>query len=155
MEFFTKNISRLIFKEKIRQDTGKISMNIQMLNVLTQLDGTKDISTVARSLNMSMVALREVLHKLYDLNLIEVAEKFVPILDEEFFRHLETQLADLMGPIANVLIKDTIKKMGESEADFPSTRASEFLDLLASKIYTEGKREVFIKTMRAKLPYGK
>jgi len=147
MEIFNGNISHLIFKANINQGMGKVSVDTKMLEVLSSLDGSIDSSSVARLLKMSMFDLRIILVKLYKRGLIVKVKKNVPMLDSDFMAFLKSQLADIMGPITNMLIMDTTARMGVKSTSVPFNRAAELIDILSSKIPMDDKREAFREAM--------
>jgi len=55
---FSGDISRLVLKRKVRADLGEVSLDSEMLQVLMELDGTKNLAQAARSLNMNMKHLQ-------------------------------------------------------------------------------------------------
>ena len=55
-----------------------------------------------------------------------------------------------MGPIANMLVNNALKQLGVTPTTVPVNRAAELIDLLASKIPFDDKREAFRKTMLEK-----
>ncbi len=145
------DISRLVMRRKVRADLGEVSLDSEMLQVLMELDGTKNLSQVARSLNMNLKHLRAVLKKLQDLELIEVAQDAMPTLGKDFFKTLSTELSRAMGPIADVVIEDEISDMGENPDRFPAHRAAELVDLLARQIIREERKVAFQQSMVKKL----
>jgi len=150
MDFFADNILNLFFKAKPVKMTGNFSLTPEMLAVLPELDGFKDVQTVAENTSITIRNLRAILDRLYKLNLIEKIEKVIPTLSPDFFSYLEAQLADAVGPIAKILIKDSIRYLGEDPHAIPDYRASELIDLIASKIYLKDKKEAFLKALKAK-----
>ncbi len=148
---FSGDISRLVLKRKVRADLGEVSLDSEMLQVLMELDGTKNLAQVARSLNMNMKHLRGVLNKLQSLQIIEVATDAMPTLGRDFFNALSSELARAMGPIADVVIEDEISDMGEVKSSFPAHRAAELVDLLARQIIREERKVAFQQSMVKKL----
>lgn len=147
MDLFSQDISSLVFRPRITPDMGKVSLSAVMLDVLRELDGTKDSVTVSRSLQISMNSLRDTLRRLHALRLIEQVEAKSAVVDRGFFETLEARLADIMGPMAAVLIRDEITKMGEESRAFPVNRCDELVGRLASKIFVERKRSDFLQAM--------
>ena len=145
---FSRDISRFVFRPSIRRDMGQVSLSSVMLEVLRMLDGKRDALSVSRSLQMSMAALRDVLGDLHRLELIERVEGPREFVDRRYLKQLEGHLADVMGPMAGVLIRDEIEKMGEDPGGFPKNRTAELIDRLASKIFFEAKRNAFLEVVR-------
>jgi len=146
----TRSLSNLIFKAKPVKMTGNFSLTPEMLAVLPELDGSKDVQTIAENTSITIRNLRAILDRLYKLNLIEKIEKVIPALSPDFMPYLEAQLADAVGPIAKILIKDAIHYLGEDPHAIPYYREGELIDLIASKIYLKDKKEAFLKVMKAK-----
>lgn len=151
MDILSADISSLVFKGSIKGDFGEISLDSKMLMVLMELDGKKDIATVARSLNMNMGTLRNILVRLNDLLLIEVVEDAAPTLNMEFFNFLKTQLSLAMGPLAEFLLDDEIEDFGGEPTKIPFHRAAELIDLLARQIPRKEKRVSFQQAMVNKM----
>jgi len=145
------DISRMVLKRKVSADLGEVSLDSQMLQVLMELDGSKNLAQVARSLNMNMKHLREILNKLQNLRLIEAAREAMPLAGKDFFKLLSSELSRAMGPIAEVVIEDEISDMGEDPSRFPAHRAAELVDLLARQIIREERKVTFQQAMVKKL----
>lgn len=143
MNLFSGKISHMIFKASINPDLGKISLSKGMLGVLSALDGSRDVASASRFLKIPMTDLRTILHKLYNNKLIVRIEKADPMLNSDFIGLLQTQLADVMGPIASMLIKDAMNRMAVSPTSVPVNRATELIDLLSIKIPIDDKKKLF------------
>jgi len=151
MQVLAGDISKLVLKRTVRADLGEVSLDSEMLQVLMELDGTKNLGQVARSLNMNMKNLRHILNKLHKLHLCETAKDAVPTLDRDFFNYLSAELSRAMGPIADVVIEDEISEMAENQAKFPAHRAAELVDMLARQILREERKVTFQQAMVKKL----
>ncbi len=148
IQLFSRDISRLVFRARIRRDMGRVSLSSGMIEVLRALDGTKDALAVSRLLGLSMTELRDILTRLSRLELIERVEGPREIVDRRYLQSLRGRLADVMGPMAEVLIRDEIAKMGEESDRFPRDRTTELIERLASKIFVESKKETFLRTVK-------
>ncbi|MBS0012632.1 MAG: hypothetical protein KFF46_01575 [Desulfobacterales bacterium] len=148
---FSGDISRMVLKRSLRADQGEVSLDSQMLQVLMELDGKKKLGEVAQSLQMSMKDLRIVVQKLHQLKLCEPAQDSMPVLGKDFLDLLSSQLSRAMGPIADVVIEDEIREMGETANRFPAHRAAELVDLLARQILREERKVAFQQAMVKKL----
>ena len=151
MHVLAGDISKLVLKRTVRADLGEVSLDSEMLQVLMELDGTKNLGQVARSLNMNLKNLRIILNKLYKLHLCETAKDAVPTLGKDFFNYLSAELSRAMGPIADVVIEDEISEMGENQLKFPAHRAAELVDMLARQILREERKVTFQQAMVKKL----
>lgn len=151
MDILSGEISSMIFRRTVRNDLGEFSLDSQMLTVLMELDGKEKVSGIMKKTGFDMVTMKEVIDKLLNLSLIEVAEDSIAILDMEFFDYLNTELSLAVGPIAGFLIEDAISDLGHRPSRFPTHRAAELVDLLGREIQREEKRVVFKQNMIVKI----
>ena len=151
MNIFSGDFSALVFKGLVKDTLDEFSIDTQMLKVLSQLDGRKNLASVSRAINMDMKILREVLTRLYSVNLIAKVDKSVPMLNKEFFNFLVAQLSFALGPIAEFLIEEEIREFGDDPAKVPRRRAAELVNLLARQIPRKEKRVAFQQAMVLKI----
>ncbi len=151
MDILSGNILSLVFKRIAREDIGEFSLDNNMLRVLMELDGKKNLSEVAKKTNVDMGTMRKTMSKLLQLNLVEPVEVTVPMLDEDFFDYLQVQLSLAIGPIAEVIIEDALIDLGHQRTQFPSHRAAELVGLLAREIQREERMDTFKQNMVNKI----
>jgi len=151
MDVSSGDISAMVFGRLIRDDLGEFSLDGHMLQVLMELDGRKSLATIAKKMGLNMVAMRGTILKLLQLKLIEPLEDAVSVVDKDFLDFLNAQLALSIGPIAEVIIEDTVDDLGHSLSKFPSHRAAELVDLLSREIQRDEKRGIFKKNMVNKI----
>ena len=148
---FSGDISVLVFKGSVKGDLDKFSLDNQMLQVLMELDGKKNLASVSRSVNMNLDTLKEVLARLHNVKLIEKVETTVSVLDAEFLDFLQNQLSLALGPIAEILIEDEILEFGNNPQEVPFYRAAELVNLLARQIPRQEKKIAFQQLMAKKI----
>jgi hypothetical protein len=141
----------MVFRRISPVSRGTFSLEGQTLSVLMELDGTKTLATVAKDLGLNIAAMREVVSRLLQLGLIEQTDEAVSKVDEEFMEYLRSQLAIAVGPIAGILIEDSVRDLGQTLLHFPSHRAAELVDILAREIQREEKRVAFKQNMVMKI----
>jgi hypothetical protein len=151
MDISSGEISFMVFRRVTRENAGEFSLDGQMLSVLMELDGKKNVAVVAKNAGLSMGIIRRVISKLFELNLIEPVEMAISRLDEDFFDYLKSQLAIAIGPIAEVIIEDVVIDLGHNLLQFPSYRAAELIDLISREIQREEKRNSFKQKMLSKI----
>jgi hypothetical protein len=123
-----------------------------MIRVLMAIDEDKDMAQVAREVGMNMTLLRETLNKLLDLMLIELVEKKLPSLDREFLGAMRKHLAQAIGPMAELLIEDSVSDMGLSMGEIPVQRAAELISSISREIPDEAARLQFQRSMIELIP---
>lgn len=151
MDFSSSELSAMVFKRVLRQDMGKFSLDHKMLSVFMELDGKAPLVTVAKKIGMNMSSMRDVIARLVQNGLVEKVGQEIVTLDKDFFEYLVTHLSFAVGPIAQVLIEDEVENMGYELSRFPGHRVAELIDNLAQQIRREEKKNVFIKTLAAKI----
>jgi len=151
MDQFPGDFSALLFKRSVKDDLDELSLTRQMLKVLCELDGDKDIATVNRVLNMDAQTLKEIITRLYNIQLIELSYNPTRVLDKEFFDFLKLQLSIAMGPIAEFLIEDQIHESGDSLSKMPYHRAVELVDRLSRQIQRQEKKIAFQQALLKKI----
>lgn len=147
MDLRSGDISRVVLRPNVRQDMEAFKLSSAMLNVLASLDGYRDVSDVVEMLGMGWGEIRQVLIKLQDKDLIAPVKEREQALSSRFFEILEERLAAYMGPVAGMLIDDTVQSMGEEKGQFPSRRAVELVDRLAGEITSVGKKQEFRRSL--------
>lgn len=145
------DVSAMIFKRIDRNNLGEFSIDSQMLSVLMDLDGKKNLGTIANQKGMTIQAIRTVVSKLLKLRLIMPVESLKNVVDTDFLNHLHAQLSQAVGPIAELLIDETISDLGHSPANFPANRAAELVELLAREIQREEKAIAFKQNILQKI----
>lgn len=148
---FSGNIASVVVRRVLSADIGEVSLDSQMLNVLMNIDGRRNLGEVAKILKVDMTALKEALQRLERLNLIEADVETVPTLDQAFFDFLSNHLSIAMGPMAEILIEDEVRELGVDRSSIPTHRAAELVDTLAREIPREEKKVKFQQTMLKKL----
>jgi len=151
MDIFTGDIGPLVFKSRIHGNVGQFSLDGQMLAVLMNLDGKRDCAELARTVNLNVAALRQVLAALSRLGLIEKVPTALPVVEAGFIAFVRSRLALAVGPIADILIEDTLEDMKLNGAQVPRARAAELVEMLARQIPREEKRLAFQQEMIAKI----
>ncbi len=144
IDILAGDIALLVFRRVVKSNTGEVSMNSQMLNVLMELDGKTNLGSIAKKTGMSTGNLREALSKLLNLNLIEnVVEGAGTFLGNDFLGYLNEQFALAIGPVAEVIIEDAVSDLGCKMSQIPSNKIAELIDLLSREIQREEKKESF------------
>jgi len=100
--------------------------------------------------------IRKVLSELSRDRLMELrcaggVENAKPVLDKDFLSYLNSELANAIGPVAEVIIEDSASELGYDLSKFPGHRAAELIDLLAGEIQKEDKKNTFKQNMLNKI----
>ena len=144
MDILSGDIALWVFGRVMRSNIGDVSLDRQMLDVLMELDGKKNLGSIAKKTGMNTGNLREAVSKLLKLNLIEnVVKGTGTFLDNDFLDYLNEQLALAIGPVAEIIIEDAVSDLGYRMSQIPSHKIAELIDLLSREIQREERKESF------------
>jgi len=122
--------------------------------VLALCNGIRTVSDIAALLERSVFEVSETVCQLADIGALkkeEVAEapegRMKGTVDETFFVEVETELKKLVGPIARVIMNDTLEAFEESRDAFPRDLAMSFIRTISDQIVEEQKRDQFDRAM--------
>jgi len=122
--------------------------------VLALCNGTRSVSDVAGLLGRSVFEVSETICQMVGMGVLrkeDVAEtpeaRMKGTVDETFFVDVETELKKLVGPIARVIMNDTLEAFEESRDAFPRDRAMSFIGTVSDQIVEEQKRDQFDRAM--------
>jgi hypothetical protein len=151
MDLSSGGIAGLVFKQAIRGDLGKLSLDGQMLSVLMCFDGKKTLGKVAQEVGLDLAAIRPIAARLIKYKLVERVEAAVNAVDQEFIAFLISQLSVAIGPLGGIVVEDGLEDLGYTKANFPTHRTAELVNLLSQEIQREEKRIQFKQAMLKKI----
>jgi hypothetical protein len=151
MDISSGDISDLVFKRVVREDTAEYSFDGQMLTLFMELDGKKSLAVISKKTELKMSALRGAASKLLKLKLIEQVAEAIDAVDADFMDTLKRELSLAIGPLAQILIEDAVNDLGQSMSRFPTRRAPELVENLSRDIQREDKRSAFKQAMVRKI----
>jgi hypothetical protein len=122
--------------------------------VLALCNGRRNVSEMAGRLGRSVFEVSGTLRALAERGLVEKTDlDDIPkagartTVDEAFFEAAETELKKVMGPIARIILNDTLAAFEESREAFPKDRVKSFISTVCDQITEEPKREKFGKAI--------
>jgi hypothetical protein len=122
--------------------------------VLALCNGTRSVSDIADLLGRSVFEVSEIICKLIDIGVLEKVEEaespkahLKGTVHETFFTDVETELKKVVGPIARIIINDTLEAFEETRDAFPKDRAMSFIRSVSDQIIEEQKRDQFDKAV--------
>jgi hypothetical protein len=140
---FSGDTSQRVFKLVVRNEPGEVTLDKQMLRLIGELDGKRNVGTIARNIGMELGEVKEIISRLLKHNIIALVEDPIPSLKGDFFVYLTEQLSAATGPMAEVLIGDAVASLGYDPSSFPKNQVQDLIELLARKIFREEKRAIF------------
>ncbi len=114
---------------------------------LAQVDGVHSVAEIAQKLSMDQAAAESVAHSLYKVGMLQIAAgSVVPpsaTVNGNFFDHVTRELAQVMGPLASVVIEDEVTALGETREKFPRDRIAELIERLGEVVRDDAMRLQF------------
>lgn len=151
MDLSSGGVAGLVFKQAIRGDLGKLSLDGQMLSVLMSFDGKKTLGQVAQQSGINLGAIRPIVARLIKYKLIEPVETQENVVDQDFMTFLVSQLSVAIGPLGGIVVEDGVEDLGYTKTNFPTHRTAELVNLLSREIQREDKRIQFKQVMLKKI----
>jgi hypothetical protein len=122
--------------------------------VLALCNGRRNVSEMTGRLGRTVFDVSGTLYALVERGWVEkTAAADIPqagprtTVDEAFFEAAETELKKVMGPIARIILNDTLAAFEESREAFPKDRVKSFISTVCDQIAEEPKREKFGKAI--------
>jgi hypothetical protein len=139
----------LVFRLSSERAPDEIRLKHEEWSVLSQIDGKKRVRNISDELKMGEHETARILYKLFSAGLIEVGTepqlKTKKIVDMGFLTYVEGKLAEIIGPVASVIIEEEIKDMSEERVGFPSEKVSLLVEKISSEIADDAQRIEFQK----------
>jgi hypothetical protein len=140
-----------IFRLSVQKSAENKNINADQWNVLALCNGTKTIVEIAEALKWDEFKTSKILFQLIQLGLLEKAEDQKPVkkktVSENFFPTVETELKNVIGPLAPIIITDKLSDLGETKDSLGQDQALSFIETLGEEISHEAKRKEFLKVM--------
>jgi hypothetical protein len=144
--------SDTVFSIVVDNGGGDKTILEKQWGVLALCNGMLSVSEVAGQLGRSIFEVSQTICELLRLVVLKEADitgipKARPkeTIDETFFVTIETELKKVMGPIARVIISDTLAAFEASRDVFPKDRVESFIGTVCDQIVEGQKCEKFAK----------
>jgi hypothetical protein len=118
--------------------------------VITQVDGKKNLQNIIDSLNLEENLGLDIFYKLYQKDLIHIVAvqgTHEEIAGEVFFSKLEEVLVKIIGPVAVYVINDVLWELNESREKYLKDKIPLLIESISGEILDEKKRMNFQKEM--------
>jgi Domain of unknown function (DUF4388) len=122
--------------------------------VFALCNGMRSVSGVADLLGRSIFDVSKIICEMVDTGLLEQAKADAMLktpgketVDASFFVTAEMELKKVVGPIARVIINDTLAAFEESRDMFPKDRVESFIRTVSDQILEQQKREQFLRAV--------
>lgn len=155
MDFISKSAAGLYFRKRIRRDLEPVSLDADMIRLLLAIDERKSLYQIAAEVEMDAATFKKNLKKLLAQGLIETVQKAAAMVDKNFLPAVRLHLARVIGPMADIVVDDSVAELKLDAALLPVEQAAELINRLALEIPTEDGRIRFKKAVIAILNKAK
>ena len=121
-------------------------------------NGIRSVSEVAAIVGRNVVEVSQTVSDMVAMGVLEKAgsvaapkPRVKAMADAEFCATLETELKKVVGPIARVIMNDTLAAFDESRDTFPKDRMQAFIQTVSEQIVEEQKRDAFGRAIQLAL----
>jgi len=136
-----------IFRLSLQRDGENKHISADQWNVLALSNGVRNVSEVARALNLDEFKVIKAIYLLVQAGLMEQVGEQKPIkkklVRENFFSVIENELRKVMGPVSPFVVDDKLVEFGENKYSFPQDKLLSFVEALGEEIPQDNKRKEF------------
>ena len=147
MDIISPEQPKIFFRKITPADSNEIRLNADMIRLLMVIDENKDLLQISNEAGMDISMLNQLLSKLLKLKLIESVEKKTQFLSKKFIEDMKTNLSQAVGPMAQIIIEDTLAEMELKMSEIPGHQAAELISNIARVVPEENNQIEFKKTM--------
>ncbi len=123
--------------------------------VLALASGAKVVSEIAEALGWDLFKASRTIYFMLQAGLLEKASErkdgrnrpAIRYVDGNFFATAENELRKAMGPIAPIIMDDTVAELGLSRETFPVDQAEPLVQAISQEIADNEKKAEFVKMM--------
>ena len=116
-------------------------------NILALSNGMRNVSEVARVLNLDEFKVIKAIYLLVQAGLMERVAEQKPIqkkfVRENIFSVIENELRKVMGAVSPFVVDDKLVEFGEKKDSFPQDKLLSFVEALGEEIPQDDKRKEF------------
>jgi hypothetical protein len=131
----------------IREGGGQVSLGSRALTFFVEVDGKKTVAEIAQKCGFAQAEIEEIVNRLLEAELVKPVQAATDVVDLQFMKDLQRQLSVAIGPIAGVIIEETLADLDLRVDAVPAHQAPELVELLAREIQREQQRIEFKQNM--------
>lgn len=158
--------------ENLSRQAQSITFSPEEWAIFTKVDGSRSVKSIAEILHLSYFDVAKTIHKFQRGELVKTVSPSAsparsgpnpppaaPVVKgliqngvpAEFFKRMIDGLADVLGPISPIIVRNQITALGESPEAFPSNRLGELIDSVSQQIPDKKQKTRFLEKMREEI----
>lgn len=132
---------------------SEISLNATEWNILRHINGIDSIKEISQKVDLSLLEVSKAFCKLFQAGLVEMMGESTAQaahktgIDTAIFGVIEKALAQNVGPLAPIMLDDSIAALGETRDAFPKEKLPELVEQLSNEISDPKRLIDFQKNM--------
>jgi hypothetical protein len=121
--------------------------------IITQIDGKKSVEEISNTLSLTEEEIQTFFGSLLEKELISLKEDAIVVeyVTPDILAEIEQELTLLVGPVASVILDDTLIDMNADRQTLPKNRIGEFVELVSNEIDDPSKRVKFLELVLPKI----
>jgi hypothetical protein len=145
------------FRMALTNNSEERNIQGEQWKVLAMCNGATGVAQIAESLGWDMFKTSKTIYQMFQSGLLERTSERAEqqpqapaqkqYVNGNFFPTLENELRKVMGPIAPIVIEDTIAGYGVSKESLPLDEIEKFVAAVSLEITENAKRAGFTKAM--------
>jgi hypothetical protein len=141
--------NNMVFKLSNRRSAKEVNLRSLEWAVVTQLNGEKTVGQIGEILALSEDEIQQIFFNLIGEGLLEFvqSENNINSPSPAFVNNLERQFKLYVGPIADIIINDTLNELKTSRQYMEKSQIPFFVELLSFHISNTRKRVQFQRDM--------
>jgi hypothetical protein len=153
MEAPSKVEANMVFQLSNKRSPKEVNLRSLEWAVVTQLNGKKTVGQIGETLSLSSDELQQIFFNLINEGLLDFvkAEEIDNSTSPAFIKELERQFKLYVGPVADIIITDTLTELKTSRQYIEKSQIPFFIELLSTQISSEKKRIQFQRDMLSEI----
>lgn len=139
-----------IFALSKSKSPSEVTLRSAEWAVITQIDGHKTVKDISELLSLGNDEAIGLFNELVQKELIELQsmeEDKPDYVPAEFFNMLEAELTKVIGPVAPLILEDTIMEMDTNKDHYIPERIPELIEMVSEEIVDSQKKVKFQQIM--------
>ncbi|HMZ03514.1 MAG TPA: DUF4388 domain-containing protein [bacterium] len=144
---------RVKFRKTDNEPSPTIRLKAKDWELLHLLEKDEySVDELSSRLGMKDMDVAGIVYMLAEAGLITAVSGATASADKQnvssaFFKNLENELIQLIGPVASIIIDDVVETFGEDQKTFPKDKVPPLVEAIANEIYDPAKQLAFKQLM--------
>jgi len=125
-----------IFKLSGRSTSGRVSLSTEDLHIISYLDGTKTLREIEKISRKNRYEIFKTLYRLLSFEVVinvdhKTTSSQEPLMTDDVLIRIEKRLKTLSGPLTELILQNSINKLGYQKSTLPVSKLDDLIDTFA------------------------